>query len=160
MAKKIRRSGFIPKERVIFNASALSGIEYTLTSLIRDNIYLDSYTQVIGKGILSEQDINEMGKVFQSISHRDGGKTSSHVNKLTITPKDLLQVILQLLKYLQRAGYAYQGHIEEFNKANNQLNLTLDLIKGLDPSLRVYTFALPLFQAVWIYYFDNYEIYE
>lgn len=157
---KRRSSAFIPKERVLLNQSALQGIEFTLNALLRDVILKETFTHHLGKAILTEQEINEIGKVFYFISHRDTGKTSSYVNTLTITPKDVPQLIMQLLKYLQRAGYAYQGHIEEFTKANNQLNLTLELIKGLDPSLRVYTFALPLFQAVWIYYFENYEIYE
>ena len=155
-----RLSHFIPKERVLLNSSALQGIEFTLNALLRDVILEETYTHRLGRAILSEQEINEMGKVFYAISHREQHRSSHPVNTLTITPKDVPQVIIQLLKYLQRAGYAYQGHIEEFAKANDQLNLTLDLLKGLDPSLRVYTFALPLFQAIWIYYFENYEIYE
>lgn len=159
MAKK-RQSLNIPKERVLFNQSALLGIEFTLNAILRDVILKESYTHRLGRAILSEQEINEIGKVFYSISHREKWKTSSNVNTLIITPKDVPQIIIQLLKHLQRAGYAYQGHIEEHAKANDQLNLTLELLRGLDPTLRVYTFALPLFQAVWIYYFENYDIYE
>lgn len=37
-----RYSGNIPKERQIFNASTLSGIEYSLKSLARDDSYINS----------------------------------------------------------------------------------------------------------------------
>lgn len=156
---RIRLSRNIPKERVLFNQSALTGIEYTLNALIRDNSFEESFTTRLGKGILSEQEINEMGKVFYRISHTEG-LAHTHVNTLTIHPAQLVPVIMQFLKYLQGAGYAYQGHIEEQNKLANQVNLTLELIKGLDLSLRVYTFVLPLVRALEIYYLENYEIYE
>ncbi len=62
-----RYSGNIPKERQIFNASALQGIEYSLTSLARDNVFNDTFTERIGKSILSEADILEIGKIFRSL---------------------------------------------------------------------------------------------
>lgn len=157
---KIRLSRNIPKERVLFNQSTLNGLEFSLTTIIRDNSFNESYTTVIGKGILSEQEINEMGKAFYRISHRDMGKAFPNVNRLTIMPPDIIPVIMQLLKYLQHAGYEYLGHIEEQTKVNNQLTLALELLKGLDPSLRIYAFTKPLIDAIYTYYFTNYEIYE
>ena len=158
---KVRFSRNIPKEKVLFNQSALTGIEYTLNSLIRDTLFEESFTTRLGKGILSEQEINEMGKIFYRISHTNTDELyHSHINTLTIHPSQLVPVIMQFLKYLQGAGYAYRGHIEEQNKLANQVNLTLELIKGLDSSLRVYTFVLPLIRALEIYYLENYEIYE
>lgn len=156
----IKLSRNIPKERVFLNQSALNGIEYSLTQICRDSSFNESYTTVIGKGILSEQEINEMGKAFYRISHRDMGKAFPNVNRLTILPSDIIPVILQFIKYLQHAGYEYQGHIEEQKKVNNQINLALNLLKGLDPAFRIYHFANSLINATYTYYFDNYEIYE
>lgn len=120
---KVRFSRNIPKEKVLFNQSALTGIEYTLNSLIRDTLFEESFTTRLGKGILSEQEINEMGKVFYRISHTNTDELyHSHINTLTIHPSQLVPVIMQFLKYLQGAGYAYQGHIEEQNKLANQVN--------------------------------------
>lgn len=155
-----RYSGNIPKERQIFNASTLSGIEYSLKSLARDDSYNESHTERIGKGILSEADILEMGKIFRSLLIQTQDNISSRVNTLTIHHSQLIPVALQLLKHLQSAGWAYSGASKELNKASNQVLLVLNLIKGLDPSLRTYTLVDAYIRAIWGYYFDDYQICE
>ena len=146
-----RYSGNIPKERQIFNASTLSGIEYSLKSLARDDSYNESHTERIGKGILSEADILEMGKIFRSLLIQTQDNISSRVNTLTIHHS-------QLITHLQSAGWAYSGASKELNKASNQVTLVLNLIKGLDPSLRTYTLVDAYIRAIWGYYFDDYQI--
>lgn len=155
-----RYSGNIPKERQIFNASTLSGIEYSLKSLARDDSYNESHTERIGKGILSEADILEMGKIFRSLLIQTQDNISSRVNTLTLHSSQMIPVVMQLLKYLQSAGWAYSGQLKELNKASNQVLLVLNLIKGLDPSLRVYTMVDAYCKAIWTYYFEDYQIYD
>lgn len=156
-----RYSGNIPKERQIFNASALQGIEYSLTSLARDNVFNDTFTERIGKSILSEADILEIGKIFRSLLITDKpNQVTSRVNTLTLHSSQMIPVVMQLLKYLQSAGWAYKGHQKELTKVSNQVILVLNLIKGLDPSLRVYTMVDAYIRAIWGYYFDDYQICE
>lgn len=150
-----RYSGNIPKERQVFNATALSGIEYTLNAFFRDTNIQDSFTERVGKSILAEEDILVMGKVFRSLLQ----KTSwDNVNTLLIHGSQLIIVILSAIKYLQSAGWAYKGQSEELNRASNQVTLVLNLIKGLDPSLRLYAYADALFASTFHYYFYNHQI--
>lgn len=156
-----RYSGNIPKERQIFNATALSGIEYAINALLRDTNIQDSFTERIGKSILAEEDILVMGKVFRSLLQGAPLEHKIHlnVNTLIIHRTQLIPVILSAIKHLQSAGWAYKGQSEELNRASNQVTLVLNLIKGLDPSLRVYAYADALFAAVWNYYFTDTKIY-
>lgn len=140
-----RYSGNIPKERQIFNANALS----------RDTNLQDSFTERVGKSILTEEDILVMGKVFRSLLQKT---QYNNVNTLIIHRGQLIAVTLSAIKYMQSAGWAYKGQSEELNRALNQVTLVLNLIKGLEPSLRVYAYVDALFASIFHYYFNNYQI--
>lgn len=80
-----RYSGNIPKERQIFNAQAIQGIEFQLKTLYRDLYLLESYTERIGKSILNEFDILAMGKPFNTILDKDSRTMTCRVCTLNIT---------------------------------------------------------------------------
>lgn len=153
-----RYSGNIPKERQIFNAQAIQGIEFQLKTLYRDLYLLESYTERIGKSILNEFDILAMGKPFNTILDKDSRTMTCRVCTLNITKGQIIPVALSLIKYLQQAGFAYKGGHKELNRASNQITLVLNLIKGLDPSLRFYTIVDAYCRAIWAYYFENQKI--
>lgn len=155
-----RYTGNIPKERHIFNAYALQGIEDTLKAIYRDDSYNDSFTERIGKGILSDLDISIMGRTFRSMLSKESSFTMERICTITIAKTQLIPAILQFLRYLQSAGWEYKGHAKEQTRAANQVTLVLNLIKGLDPSLRMYHMVEALIAAIWEYYFDNHQIYE
>lgn len=153
-----RYSGNIPKERQIFNAQAIQGIEFQLKTLYRDLYLLESYTERIGKSILNELDILAMGKPFNTILDKDSRTVTCRVCTLNITKGQIISVALSLIKYLQQAGFAYKGEHKELNRASNQITLVLNLIKGLDSSLRFYTIVDAYCRAIWAYYFENQKI--
>lgn len=153
-----RYSGNIPKERQIFNAQAIRGIEFQLKTLYRDLYLLESYTERIGKSILNEFDILAMGKPFNTILDKDSITVTCRVCTLNMTKGQIIPVALSLIKYLQQAGFAYKGEHKELNRASNQITLVLNLIKGLDSSLRFYTIVDAYCRAIWAYYFENQKI--
>lgn len=155
-----RYSGNIPKERQLFNASALSGIEYSLQGIYRSDSYNDSFTERIGKGILNDQDISQMGRIFQNLLSKESFFAMERVCTITIHKTQLVPVIIAFLKYLQSVGYKYKGQSKEQSRVSNQITLVLNLIKGLDPSLRMYAMVDALIASIWNYYFDNHQIYE
>lgn len=155
-----RYSGNIEKERQLFNASALSGIEYSLQGIYRSDSYNDSFTERIGKGILNDQEISRMGRIFQNLLSKESLFAMERVCTITIHKTQLVPVIIAFLKYLQSVGYEYKGQSKEQSKVSNQITLVLNLIKGLDSSLRMYAMVDALIASIWNYYFDNHQIYE
>lgn len=154
-----RYSGKVPKERQIFNNQVIQGIEFQLKTLCRDLYLLDSYTERIGKGFLNEFDILAMGKPFNTILTQDSRTITSRVCTLNITKSQIIPVILGFIKYLQSAGFAYKGEHKELNRISNQITLILNLIKGLDTSLRLYVIVDAYCRSLWVYYFENHKIY-
>ena len=155
-----RYSGNIEKERRLFNASALSGIEYSLQGIYRSDSYNDSFTERIGKGILNDQEISRMGRIFQNLLSKESFCAMERVCTITIHKTQLVPVIIAFLKYLQSVGYEYKRQSKEQSRVSNQITLVLNLIKGLDPSLRMYAMVDALIASIWNYYFDNHQIYE
>lgn len=155
-----RYSGNIEKECQLFNASALSGIEYSLQGIYRSDSYNDSFTERIGKGILNDQEISRMGRIFQNLLSKESLFAMERVCTITIHKTQLVPVIIAFLKYLQSVGYEYKGQSKEQSKVSNQITLVLNLIKGLDSSLRMYAMVDALIASIWNYYFDNHQIYE
>lgn len=158
--RPFRYSGNIPKERQIFNAQAIQGIEFQLKTLYRDLYLLESYTERIGKGLINEFDILAMGKPFNTILDKDSRTMTCRVCTLNITKGQIIPVALSLIKYLQQAGFAYKGEHKELNRVSNQITLVLNLIKGLDPSLRFFAIVGAYCRSIWAYYFENQKVFN
>lgn len=153
-----RYSGNIQKERYLFNTNAMRGIEETLKTITRDDNYNEEYTERIGKGILTDLDIQLMGKIFGLMLHKESTFVMERICTITIHKHQLIPATMQFIKYLQYAGWEYKGHAKEQTRVGNQITLVLNLIKGLDPSLRIYNMVDALVASIWHYYFYNHQI--